>query len=269
MNNVTLKLDLRYKNIAVISDIHSNVVALNFAINALKELKADCVVMLGDVLTYGCHPQEVVNSLKNLAEEMPVYFIKGNHEEFYFNKKEEVSAPSYKVPDFVNDSIVWTSESFAGDLQSTFDWYESISSGAVFLSHANPYPYGNWEYLNTEVECTTAAESLKSNQHKIGIFGHTHRRKAVFIKNKTLSESDDSCFNFNKNDNSILILNSGSIGQPRGTGSSFLMFKFTDDEFEYSLIEIKPDLEEHINKIKKSDMPESSKNKIISFYEES
>ena len=173
------------------------------------------------------------------------------------------------MPDFVKDSIVWTHKNFTEDLLSIFNWYESITIGSLYISHANPYEYGNWGYLNSEVECIDAAEALKLSGFNMGVFGHTHRRKSVFVKNNKVIEADGCGFEYKSDREAVLILNSGSVGQPRGAGASFLIFELTDENIEYALVEIKPDLEEHINAIRCSDLPESSKGKIISFFEES
>ena len=52
--------------IAIISDIHGNLVALEAALNDLKTEHMDRIVCLGDVVSGGPQPGEVVAHLKTL-----------------------------------------------------------------------------------------------------------------------------------------------------------------------------------------------------------
>ena len=269
MNKQFSSTGLFNKKIAVISDIHSNVVALNSVKSELYKLNVDCIIILGDLLTYGCHPQEVIDTLKNFKHDFPIYFVKGNHDQFYFNYRSGVPISSYEIPGYIEDSINWTLKNINEDLSTAFNWYESIKIGSLYLSHANPYEYGDWGYLNNDEECKSAAEVLKNNGYKIGVFGHTHRHKSIYVKNNIIQEGvKDSSFEYDSINDEVLILNSGSIGQPRGNGASFLIFDLTDKIINYHLIEIDPDLDEHISAIKSSSLPENTKVKLISFFGE-
>jgi putative phosphoesterase len=62
--------------IALISDIHGNLVALNAVLRDIKKQEIDEVVCLGDVATLGPHPTQVIAELKKLA----CLCIMGNHE---------------------------------------------------------------------------------------------------------------------------------------------------------------------------------------------
>ena len=71
--------------IAVISDIHSNADSLGIVLKKLKNEKIDITIILGDILTYGCQPLEVLSMLDKYRSENEVIFIKGNHDQFYFD----------------------------------------------------------------------------------------------------------------------------------------------------------------------------------------
>ena len=55
---------IEYK-IAVISDIHSNADALQYALLKIKYESVDLTVILGDIFTYCCQPKEVVDILNS------------------------------------------------------------------------------------------------------------------------------------------------------------------------------------------------------------
>ena len=50
--------------IAIISDIHSNADALSIVVGELAKNNVDLTIILGDILTYGCQPLEVINILR-------------------------------------------------------------------------------------------------------------------------------------------------------------------------------------------------------------
>ena len=88
-------------NIAVISDIHSNFDALKLVLKNLENKKIDLTIFLGDILTYGCQPLEVLQMLQNYKRKYPAIFIKGNHDQIYFDLQSNADKSSYKFPKFV------------------------------------------------------------------------------------------------------------------------------------------------------------------------
>lgn len=51
--------------IAVISDIHGNIFALNAVLEAIKKQDVTYTICLGDLVGYGCNPNEVIERLRN------------------------------------------------------------------------------------------------------------------------------------------------------------------------------------------------------------
>lgn len=66
--------------IAVISDSHSNADSLGIVLENFKKMKIDITIFLGDILTYGCQPLEVLSMLDKYQSENKVIFIKGNND---------------------------------------------------------------------------------------------------------------------------------------------------------------------------------------------
>jgi predicted phosphodiesterase len=83
--------------VAVISDIHANANALTVALKKIQSTGVDMTIVLGDVLTYGCQPIEVINKLKQYKKENAVVFIKGNHDQFYFNLRKGMTLMKNKM----------------------------------------------------------------------------------------------------------------------------------------------------------------------------
>ena len=84
--------------IAVISDIHGNIFALNAVLEAIKKQDVTYTICLGDLVGYGCNPNEVIERLRN--EKIPC--IKGNYDasvvdkDYTFIRENEVN--SFSLP---------------------------------------------------------------------------------------------------------------------------------------------------------------------------
>ena len=116
--------------IAVISDIHSNADALNIALKELKKKNVDITVVLVDILTYGCQPIQVLEMLIEYKRKNPLIFIKGNHNQFYFDLQSAHKKTSYKLPRFIDESVNWILKKISPLLlKDIFTWYDSYIIG--------------------------------------------------------------------------------------------------------------------------------------------
>ena len=61
----------------ILSDIHSNIEALNAVLDAAPEARYDQLLVLGDLVGYGASPNEVVDRIYDLQ---PDVLIRGNHD---------------------------------------------------------------------------------------------------------------------------------------------------------------------------------------------
>ena len=60
--------DNKHKRYAVISDIHSNIEALQAVARDIEEQRVDEILCLGDLVGYGPDPNACVEMVKNMAE---------------------------------------------------------------------------------------------------------------------------------------------------------------------------------------------------------
>ena len=63
--------------IAIISDIHANIEALNEVKKDIEKENVDEVICLGDIVGYGPDPDKAIEIIKDFAN----YIIRGNHDE--------------------------------------------------------------------------------------------------------------------------------------------------------------------------------------------
>ena len=60
--------------IAVFSDIHDNIIALNRVLHEIEKESFDVVYCLGDLVGYGPRPNEVIETMKNAG----IQIVMGN-----------------------------------------------------------------------------------------------------------------------------------------------------------------------------------------------
>lgn len=253
--------------VAVISDIHSNADALKKALEVLKKKKIDITIFLGDILTYGCQPLEVINMLDEYKQENHTIFIKGNHDQFYFDIQSGINKPNYKLPKFITESINWTLEKISPlKLQDFFTWHNSFRIGKIYFAHANFFKYGDWTYIEKSEDIYKSFKQLLRKKVDVGVFGHSHRHMFITNKKNSIQKLDQFPDNINHKDK--LIINAGSIGQPRGKGLGFVYLDIKNNNLHNAKFEkIRIDFKNSINLIKQTKFSKETKNKLISYLE--
>ena len=86
--------------IALLSDIHSNIEALNACLTHAAEHGAERYAFLGDLVGYGADPEAVVTEVMNRVDQGAVA-VKGNHDE-------AVEKRAAYMNDATKESIEWT-----------------------------------------------------------------------------------------------------------------------------------------------------------------
>ncbi len=187
--------------VAVLSDIHANLPALNAVLEALAPF--DAVWQLGDVVGYGPQPDEVVTRLR----EVGATGVRGNHDAAAIG---ELSTDTFN--DEARAAVEWTAERIS---PSTRAWLEALpdrTSEADFtLVHGSPRD-PVWEYIASP---SVARANLVHLDTRHCLVGHTHiplvfRRDGERVE--TITPLDGEPFVF---DGRSVILNPGSVGQPR------------------------------------------------------
>ena len=252
--------------IAVISDVHANIFALKEALNLIKKSNVDQVMFLGDLLTYGCDVNQTIEALQIFSYEKQTIFIKGNHDQIYFdmqNKKEFQYKP---FPDFILESVWHTYNEIDYKLIDVFDWKDSEIIENIYFSHANALGYGNWSYLNTDDEIYQTPKIILKNNFNGGVFGHTHRNKLSDVSLYKMNHIEQNIINNYSKKGKCFIINPGSIGQPRGNTPSFLLMDITSEMVRTELVYFEYEFFKHIDSINKSTLSIKTKNKLASYF---
>ncbi|QNM83407.1 metallophosphoesterase family protein [Sphingomonas sabuli] len=184
--------------IAVLSDIHSAAEHFADALEGARSEGFDRLIILGDLFTYGPEPRETLRLTQYAVERDGAILITGNHDVLY---RSGAGADAYraKLPDWIRESVAWTVEQLGGPgAVDALPWHAEWTAERLLVSHANPFGFPDWTYLNGEAAMQQAAEVLQSRGFDWGIFGHVHRFRG-----------------YRPADRAGGVYTVGSIGQPR------------------------------------------------------
>jgi len=188
--------------IAVISDIHGNLEALEAVLEDADRQGATETVCLGDVVGYGADP----NRCMELIREKTRFSVLGNH---------DVAAIDLSVAenfnDVARDAIRWTHDTLSPENLEVLKQlsYEQIEGDSRFV-HASPDDPPAWHYILTEQEAWNAFEACSE---PVCFVGHSHVPLRVFLRNGRLEVQEDAVVEVVGEDRALL--NVGSVGQPR------------------------------------------------------
>jgi predicted phosphodiesterase len=200
--------------IAVLSDIHSNLAALEAVRHDLPPV--DEIWVLGDIVGYGPQPNEVVRGL----QEMGARSVLGNHDGAAIGT---VDANDFN-PD-ARTAIEWTAEQLDPNARAYLGTLPEIRvSGDVTAVHGSPRE-PIWEYITSTA---VAAANLSHFETWLCLFGHTHL-PTIFRANdgrmETIAAEPGDPVRL---DARRALLNPGSVGQPRD-GISSSAYAILDD----------------------------------------
>ncbi len=206
--------------IAVISDVHSNLEALDACREEALREGVEAFVCLGDMVNYGPDPVKTLDRIMSLPGLIAVL---GNHDEAMFR------TPMWSASSEVEQAAMWTRNQLRQDhLQFLKELhYVQHAHGAAFAHAAFDFP-DNWEYV---VNAKQAKRVFSTVSAQLMFFGHVHWPQ-IFMR--TASGEIDaveplSGETYAMRDDCRYLVNVGSVGQPRD-GINAACFVIFDQE---------------------------------------
>jgi len=183
--------------VAVITDIHANLPALQAVLDRVGEIGVDDLYCGGDLVGYGPHPNEVCA----LIEERGIPTIHGNCDYAIARDLDDCGC-AYITPhdrELGRRSVEWTlahtgeaSKAFMRDLP--FDLRFAMGASRVRLVHGSPRKVN--EYLFEDKPASLYERLAAQAEADVLVFGHTHRPWV-------------------HEDDGVLFVNCGSVGKPK------------------------------------------------------
>jgi putative phosphoesterase len=256
--------------VAVLADIHANARALKKALKIVDNEGCDKIIILGDLLTYGVDIDETIELIYSRFMNETAILLRGNHDALYRDLLDNKMVYYKSLPTWIKESVDWTICRLPLDLWSKLAFKDQFIISRILFSHANPFGFENWQYLNTTVEHATAVAELKARELGVGVFGHTHRAKwyrCAQIHSGFKLEQFGALDSLGTH-----ILNAGSIGQTRDFSKSVASVLFIDIPNNVKLapcfkrIFFSWDAIGHMNGLKKSNMSDTTVARLVSFF---
>jgi len=188
---------------AVISDIHSNLEALQAVLKDIKKRRIKKILCLGDLVGYGANPNECIDLCLKESD----LIIAGNHDWAAIGK-----ADIGRFNPMAAEAIRWTKKRLTDsslEKLKTLPLTEKL--GDLFLAHASPNNPSEWNYLTS---FTDFQEAFGLFAGKICFIGHTHIPGAAFQDANSYTDIIRETL-FPLIEKRRFIINVGSVGQPR------------------------------------------------------
>ncbi|RMG12056.1 MAG: metallophosphoesterase [Planctomycetota bacterium] len=211
---------------AIVSDIHSNLAALEAVLRDAEEQKADRVVCLGDVIGYGPQPLQCVDIARKQFE----FTILGNHEEAVLYGAVGFNPKAKAAVDWTRDQFHLETEDeedrnarwqFLGDMPISVEGEDG--SGVQFV-HGSPRDPTREYVFPTDVLNPEKIYGIFEHVERVAFNGHTHA-PGVMTESGLFKLPQDGDNEYVLEDEKVII-NVGSTGQPRdgNNKSSYALF---------------------------------------------
>ncbi len=178
--------------IALISDIHGNIVSLEAVLSDIKKQNVDQTICLGDVATLGPQPVAVMDRIRELS----IDCILGNHD--FFLLEPSVLHEYMDAPWFA-DSIAWCAQQLRPQDFNFIRSFKPIIEIPMPDQHKllcfHGSPKSNTDIILAMTPPTTVDELLGGHKATVMVGGHTHMQMMRQHKG-------------------IMLVNAGSVGMP-------------------------------------------------------
>lgn len=175
--------------IAIISDIHSNLYALMSVLNDIDTEDVSTIICLGDLVGYGCHPNETIALIKSRK----ILTLKGNYDASVVDNDytyiRNTTINSFSLP-WTNEELRNSNRIFLDSLPSNL--VLEFEDKKIRFVHGSPYKIN--EYLTEDNP--NLDDIMRDLKEDILVCAHTHIPYAKEFNNK-------------------LLINDGSVGKPK------------------------------------------------------
>lgn len=233
--------------IALISDIHSNIDALEAVLDDIKEQEVDEIVCLGDIVGYGSAPAECLRLVRKRCS----VTVMGNHDEFLVRGFE-----NFVLSKRLSDPIRHAQETvFADDLKWLGQRPFVAEVHGFTIVHASLSDPERFSYLFNDHEALFHFHEQKTPSC---FFGHTHRPEVILLQGEEirwgLLWEGDTLLDRSKK----CAINVGSVGQPRDENPNAAYGIYDSGMGLFTLRRVAYDIDMAIQRIREAGLPEEN-----------
>ena len=218
---------------AILSDIHSNLEALDVVLSKCRELNVERYFCLGDIVGYNADPSECIKRIRELKE---CTVVRGNHDEIIGRG----IVPCSKINMLARDAMLWSISRLSVDEK---DWLVSNPFKVVekeldlTVVHSCLIAPERWIYI---LDAEDASVYLAMQETQLCFFGHTHvpviyenipgipkcKSREFYSKMHSAANTKSEELTMAINPMRKYLINPGSVGQPRNhdNRASFMIY---------------------------------------------
>lgn len=238
--------------IAVISDIHGNLEALERVYDDIEQSDIDTIICLGDMVGYGPQPEEVVLSIR----EKSIPCTRGNHELAVIDDEELelFHENAYKAILRTRELLSDASIRFIKELPTT------ITKDHLLFVHGAP-PDEISEYVSS-MPTMRLIRAIKNMEQHIAFVGHTHELRLYLHDGKKLRQGDMPKGVIPLDESNKYIVNVGSVGQPRDGDNNAKYVIYDTDTMTIEARYVPYDIEKTVRLINERGFQQSSADRL-------
>ena len=239
--------------VQILSDIHSNLEALEAVLDASPPDSYDQLLVLGDLVGYGASPNEVVDRIFNLA---PDAMVRGNHDKVAAGVEEPLHFNQVAA-----EAAHWTLDTLTPVNRARL---ADLAEGPIRVGEEIEICHGSPADEDTYVfDADDAERALTHAVSRICFFGHTHLSVAYTLGltsqlRVTAPEPGSNAPTIVRlADEYRYLVNPGSVGQPRDGDprAAFALYDTVAHQIELLRVPYRVDLAQE--KIIAARLPES------------
>ena len=200
--------------IAIISDIHGNLPALEAVLDDIRSTRVDEIIIGGDVLP-GPMPRESLAKLFDL--DIPTRLLMGNGDRETLAQRNGIESSA--IPAAFRETIRWVAAQLsADDARMISAWPTTLRAdvdalGSVLFCHATPR--NDTDIFTRLTPDARVAPAFAAVDAEIVVCGHTHMQ-------------------FDRHVGSLRVVNAGSVGMPFGEPGAYWLLLGDDIELRHT-----------------------------------
>lgn len=238
------------KDIAIISDIHGNLPALEVVLDDIKTRDIDRIYCLGDLVDFAPWHNEVIAMIRDLK----IPCIMGNHDErvAFDHDIIPIAKHNHEETTARTGAISYTKQTIANDcrdflkrLPEQLKFTVSIADKNIDVLLVHGSTRNNREYIYEDHDLADVQQMLIDGQADVIIMGHTHH---PYIRKVEATE----------NSATGLLINAGSVGRSREAKqlASYVVLHIDEENIHPEIIKLSYPVHDVIKGIEESTIPD-------------
>ena len=191
---------------ALLSDIHSNLEALDAVLADIRQQGIREIYCLGDLVGYGANPSECIQLIR---ERVDVVAISGNHDRQVIGERDKrMRRTALKALEWTQDNISPNNARYLRNLPSG-----RVVDDVFIMVHGSLVERDAYILNSREVQRNLECMVNEFEGLRICFFAHTHVPMLIGTRAVVTDLKKTRTFQLDRDD--IYLINPGSVGQPR------------------------------------------------------